>query len=207
MSYNMNPLIMECPVPFPSTGIKCPACNRFQRDSSSFKTHARRVHKTLNIHTPSTFSVCQHEFPTFRAGSIHYARVHGEKSRRSPPPSASQVPTGILPSTPEMHAILSSVINRSPPTTCLTVRRSPKQSQTPSTQDLIAEFLNNSPTRPFTPMSPVQPTSSCSTDCPRPSTQDIAPPIPLHSRSTICPHPERQVNQLIEHLRRVNSNR
>ena len=113
MSYNMNPLIMKCPVPFPSTGIKCPACNRFQCDSSSFKTHARRVHKTLNIPTPSTCSVCQREFfqPSVLAPSttLEYMR---KKSRRSSPPSASQVPTGILPSTPEMHTILSSVINR-----------------------------------------------------------------------------------------------
>ena len=87
-------------------------------------------------------------------------------------------------STPEIHAIIREVVNRSPPSTCLTIPRSPRRSQSPSTQELIADFLHNSPTRPISPMTQSQPTTNSTTFCSRSPSPDIAPPIPIHSRTT-----------------------
>ena len=222
MAYNMTPIIMECVVPYPKAphGSKCPVCNKVQRDSSSFKTHAREVHKTLDARTPTTCTVCTRTFENFHAGSIHYARNHGPASKprsdrtknatsTSQPatsPTDPGTPPTLLPSTPEIHAIIREVVNRSPPSTCLTIPRSHRRSQSPSTQDLIADFLHNSPTRPISPMTQSQPTTNSTTFCSRSPSPDIAPPIPLHSRSTICPNPEPQVRNLLNYYRGMSDN-
>ena len=94
-----------------------------------------------------TCPVCQQDprcpdADTFRAGSAHNARTHLTQAKSCTPTPAPPV----LPSTPEAHAIAEGILNRSPPYSCST--------EPPSTQELITEFLQSSPTHPFTPISP-----------------------------------------------------
>ena len=188
----MNPAIMECIMPFPKAGLPCPVCNRIQRDSSTFKTHARRVHKTLDVRTPTTCSICKRTFDTFRAGSAHYAKTHSATTPKPPEPT--------LPSTPEACAFAKHLVNRSPPLTC---------SQEPtSTQELISELLRASPTRPFTPLSPSSigecTTATLTTDSRSPS-PEIAPPIPFHNRTSPRSPYDRQVEDFLHQIRHSSS--
>ena len=89
MAYNMTLLILRCTVPFPEDGLVCPVCNHHQCDSSSFKIHTLKVHKTLDAQTPTTCCECSREFRTFRAASAHFAHTHLVKkpSTTTTPPS------------------------------------------------------------------------------------------------------------------------
>jgi hypothetical protein len=188
----MVPAIMKCVVPFPKEGLPCPICNKTQRDSSTFKTHAKRVHKSLDVQTPTTCSVCQKEFDTFRAGSAHYAKTHFTRTK----PKTPAAPQLDIPSTPEACAIVEELINRSPPLTCDT--------EPLSTQELITELLQASPTRPFTPVSPTssaEPSPSSCTDNERSPTYEIASPIPPSSRQNICPPSDSQITDLLHTIR------
>ena len=192
MTYHMNPAIMECIVPFPRDRIPCPVCNRIQRDSSTFKTHARRVHKTLDVRTPTTCSICNRTFDTFRAGCAHYAKTHSAAHPKPPEPT--------LPSTPEACAFVEQLVNRSPPLTC---------SQEPSsTQELITELLPASPTRPFTPLSPVSTgecTSATFTTCSRSPSPEIAPPGSLHNRLSPRSPIDHQVADYLRQIRQSSN--
>ena len=184
----MNPAIMECMVPFPKDGIPCPVCNRIQRDSSTFKTHARRVHKTLDVRTPTTCSICGRTFDTFRAGSAHYAKIHGAVNPKPPEPT--------IPSTPEACTFVEQLVHRSPPLTC---------SQEPlSTQELIVDLLRFSPTRPFTPISPrstPEATPTVFTTASRSSSPDIAEPVSIHNRRSIRSPVEPDIAAFLQEVR------
>ena len=197
----MTTITLHCTVPFPKDGLPCPVCNRRQRDTSSFKIHARKVHKTLDAQTPTTCSECSREFLTFRAASAHFARTHLTTK------PAKETTT---PSSPSVEEIVTQVLHRSPPLTCKTIPRRARSPASPCTQDLIQEFLASSPLgtpRLVSPRSCDEPTPTMATPASRSPSPEIAPPIPVHSRSTICPNPETQVNELVEYLRRSCQNK
>ena len=140
MAYNMNALILHCTVPFPKTGLPCPVCNRKQRNTSSFKTHARKVHRTLDAQTPTTCSVCSRKLATFQVASAHYGRAH------QAPKSPSKTSASEIPLTPRTEDMLNEVLNRSPPLTCRTLPRHNLSPRSPTHQKLrTSDHLHRAP--------------------------------------------------------------
>ncbi|XP_028417033.1 extensin-like [Dendronephthya gigantea] len=200
---------MECVVPFPACGIPCPICKKTQRDSSTFKTHARRVHHVNNPETPTTCSICSQVFNTFRAGSAHYSRKHLVGPSTPDAPSGPLMQTPPPAKTPEVVDVIESVLCAPK---SLNSSRLPQTEQTPSsTRKLIQHVLQNAvppkPPRQPSPTTSAECTPPASTTSHRPLSPEFPPPIPINSRSTICPHPEREIRQLVRHYRRQPTSR